>query len=259
MFNVRFTKDYLRHRLKAKTRHGLHSPFVYRLVDKIIYDFNAKTVYNEVESIRRGLLNDNRIITITNLKEEAPANSKTKKTGNVARNMLTSPKLAQLLYRLTKDRQPRTIIELGTCPGITTLYMKKAAPGAKIFILEECPQMANIAKDVCKDVNLGEIECIIGNFDETLPVLIKNLDKLDLVVFHNNDQTDALKYFEWCLTKVHETSLLIFDDIYRSQGMKAAWQQIKEHPKVTVTIDLFWMGLVYFKKGQAKEDFLIRF
>jgi hypothetical protein len=40
--------------------------------------------------------------------------------------------------------------------------------------------------------------------------------------------------------------------------MKEAWEIIKVHPQVTVTVDLFWIGLVYFKKGQVKEDFLIR-
>src|SRR5476651_1851461 len=127
MFNVRFAKDYLWHRLKAKTRHDLHSPFVYRLADKTIYDFDAKTVYDEVESIRRGLLNDNRIITVTDLGAGSHLNSsRTKKISDIARNALKPRKLAQLLYRLTSDLQPRTIIELGTCLGITTLYLQKA-------------------------------------------------------------------------------------------------------------------------------------
>jgi predicted O-methyltransferase YrrM len=261
MFNVRFAKDYLWHRLKAKTRHGLHSPFVYRLADKIIYDFNAKTVYGEAESIRGSLLNDNRIISVTALGAGSHLNSsQTKKICGIARNALKPPKLAQLLYRLTSDLQPRTIVELGASLGVTTVYLQKGAPKAKVYTLEECPQTANTAKEVFKAANLDDIELITGNFDDTLPGLIQNLDRLDLMLFHGNQQKAAtLKCFEWCLPKVHETTLLIFDDIYRSQGMKEAWQQIKEHPKVTVTIDLFWIGLVYFKKGQAKEDFLIKF
>ena len=98
-----------------------------------------------------------------------------------------------------------------------------------------------------------------GNFDDTLPGIIDTLDKLDFMFVDGNHQKDAtLKYFEWCLPKVHENTLLIFDDIYWSEGMKEAWAQIKAHPQVTVTVDLFWIGLVYFRKGQVKEDFKIR-
>jgi len=106
---------------------------------------------------------------------------------------------------------------------------------------------------------LKGIELITGNFDDTLPVIINGLDKLDLMFVDGNHQKDAtLRYFEWCLPRVHENTLLIFDDIYWSEGMKEAWAQIKAHPQVTVTVDLFWIGLVFFRKGQVKEDFKIR-
>ncbi|MES2379298.1 MAG: class I SAM-dependent methyltransferase [Bacteroidota bacterium] len=260
MFNIRFALDYLRYRLKAKTRHGLHSPFVYRLVDKVIYDYDAKKVYPEVESIREALLNDDRLITITDLGAGSHVNNdRRKRIGDIAKNALKPPKLAQLLYRLVADQQPKNIIELGTCLGTTSIYLQKAAPEAKVFTLEGCPETANIAKESFAKAGLNDIELITGNFDNTLPGVIDGLDKLDFVFVDGNHQKDAtLKYFEWCLPKVHDDTLLIFDDIYWSEGMKEAWAEIKAHPQVTVTVDLFWIGLVYFRKGQVKEDFLIR-
>jgi len=260
MFNIRFAKDYLLYRLKAKNRHGLHSPFVYRLVDKVIYGFDAQKVYHEVESIRGSLLNDDRMITITDLGAGSHVNNnKQKRIGDIAKNALKPPRLAQLLYRLVADLQPKNIIELGTCLGTTSIYLQKAAPAAKVYTLEGCPETARIAKESFKKAGLNNIELITGNFDNTLPGVIDGLDKLDFVFVDGNHQKDAtLKYFEWCLPKVHEDTLLIFDDIYWSEGMKEAWAEIKAHPQVTVTIDLFWIGLVYFRKGQVKEDFLIR-
>jgi len=213
MLNLRFAKDYLLHRLKGKTRHGTHSPFVYRLVDEVIYDFSPKKVYDEPESLRRELLSDKRV---------------------TAKSALNPPKLDQLLYRLVADLQPKSMIELGTEWGIMSVYLKKAAPEAQLYTLK--------------------------NSSDTLPGVIGKLDKLDFVFIDGNHTTEAaLRYFEWCLPKVHENTLLIFDDIYRSEGMKEAWNEIKAHPQVTVTIDLFWMGLVYFRKGQLKEDFIIKF
>lgn len=260
MFNLRFAKDYLLHRFKAKNRHGLHSPFVYRLADKIIYDFDAKKVYAGIENVRDKLLIDNRIINVTDQGAGPHLNPDHKKISDIARHDLKPPKLAQLLYRLAKDVNPRTIIEVGTCLGITTLYLQNAAPEAQVYTFEECPEMAAITRENFKEAGISNIELITGDFDETLPGVIKGLDQLDFVFVDGNHQKAAtLKYFEWCLPKVHEGTLLIFDDIYRSEGMKEAWATIKAHPKVTVTVDLFWMGLIYFRPGQAKENFLVKF
>ena len=261
MFNIRFGFDYLLYRLKAKTRHGLHSPFVYRLVDKVIYDYSAKKVYNEVEAIRTDLLADDRMITVTDLGAGSHVNNnKQKRVGDVAKNALKPPPLAQLLYRLAADAQPNNIIELGTCLGTTSVYLQKAAPKAKLYTLEGCPQTAGVAKKSFATAKTDNIQLVVGNFDDTLPDVIAGLDKLDFVFVDGNHRKDAtLEYFEWCLPKVHENTLLIFDDIYWSEGMKEAWTQIKTHPQVTVTVDLFWIVLVYFRKGQVKEDFVIRY
>jgi predicted O-methyltransferase YrrM len=260
MFNLRFAKDYLLHRLKAKNRHGVHSPFVYRLIDNVIYDFDAKKVYTDVENIRETLFNDTRIITITDLGAGSHVNNnRQKKISAIAHNALKPPKLAQLLYRLVADLKPHNIIELGTCLGITTLYLQKAAPRAKVYTMEGCPETAKIAKETFKKGEINVVEPVIGNFDDTLPGVINDIDQLDFVFVDGNHQKDAtLNYFEWCLPKVHGNTMLIFDDIYWSIGMKEAWEQIKAHPQVTVTIDLFWIGLVFFKPGQAKEDFLVK-
>jgi len=261
MFNFRFAKDYLWHRFKAKNRHGIHSPFVYRLVDEVIYDFEGKKVYAEVENLRKQLLSDERIITITDLGAGSLINNnRKKKISDIARNALKPPKMAQLLYRLTANLQPGNIIELGTCLGVTTLYLQKAAPEAQVYTFEGCPETAAVAREVFQKAGVNDIELVIGNFDNTLPAVIDKLNRLDFVFVDGNHQKEAtLKYFEWCLPKVHENTMLIFDDIYWSDGMKEAWEMVKLHPKVTVTIDLFWIGLVFFKPGQVKEDFLIKY
>jgi predicted O-methyltransferase YrrM len=260
MFNLRFAKDYLLHRFRAKNRHGVHSPFVYRLVDKVIYDFSPQKVYPEAEALRQQLILDTRMITVTDLGAGSHVNNnRQKKISDIAGNALKPPKLAQLLYRLAAEMKPRNIIELGTCLGVTTVYLQKAAPNAKVYTLEGCPETAKIATETLKKAGVNNVVLHTGNFDDTLPGVISGLNELDFVFVDGNHQKDAtLKYFEWCLPKVNENTMLIFDDIYWSEGMKEAWAQIKAHPQVTVTIDLFWIGLVFFRPGQVKEDFLIK-
>lgn len=256
-----FISDYLKHRFTSKSRHGTHSPFVYKLTDEVIYDFNVKNDYKSIEAQRKKLFNDDSLISVTDLGAGSHLNkNRTKKVKQIAKNALKSPRLAQLIYRLAKDNKPASIIELGTCLGITTAYLSKACPEADIITIEGCPETAKVAYRNFQDLELENVELQVGNFDKLLPEVIKQEAKLDFVYIDGNHRKEAtINYFNWCLPKVHEGSLLIFDDIYWSEGMKEAWETIKQHPQVTVTIDLFWIGLVYFKKGQAKEHFKIKF
>ncbi len=256
-----FTADYFKHLITAKSRHGTHSPFVYKLVDEVIYDFSTKKVYEEIEAHRKKLLNDDKVITVTDLGAGSVLNkNRKKKVSEIARNALKRPRLAQLIYRLAQNQHPQNMIELGTCLGITSAYLSHANPNGAVLTIEGCPETAAVAQQNFADLNLKNVELNIGNFNELLPQAIKNSEKLDFVYVDGNHTKEAtLNYFNWCLPKIHDETLLIFDDIYWSEGMKAAWQEIKSHPQVTVTVDLFWIGLVYFRKGQVKENFKIRF
>ncbi|ETZ19616.1 O-methyltransferase [Pedobacter sp. V48] len=256
-----FISDYLKHRFTSKSRHGTHSPFVYKLTDEVIYDFKSKIEYKSIEAQRKKLFNDDSLVTVTDLGAGSHLNkNRTKKVSQIAKNALKNPALAQLIYRLAKDNNPKTIIELGTCLGVTTAYLSKACPEADVITIEGCPETAKVAHNNFKELDLENVELQVGNFDVLLPDVIAQAEKLDFVYIDGNHRKEAtLNYFNWCLPKIHENSLLIFDDIYWSKGMKEAWQEIKNHPEVVVTIDLFWIGLVYFRKGQAKEHFKIKF
>jgi len=256
-----FISDYLKHRLTAKSRHGTHSPFVYKLTDEVIYDFKYKNDYKSIEEQRKKLFNDDSVITVTDLGAGSQLNkNRTKRVSQIAKNALKKPGLAQLIYRLAKESQPKSIVELGTCLGITTAYLSKACPEAKIITIEGCPETAKVAARNFEDLGLKNIELQVGNFDVLFPKVLDQADQLDFVYIDGNHRKEAtLDYFKWCLPKMHEGSLLIFDDIYWSEGMKEAWEEIKAHPEVTVTIDLFWIGLVYFRKGQVKEHFKIKY
>ena len=128
-----------------------------------------------------------------------------------------------------------------------------------MITIEGCPNTAAVAGLNFRALGLDNVQLEVGNFDDILPGILKSQTQLDFVYIDGNHRKDAtLNYFEWCLPKVHENSMLIFDDIYWSEGMKEAWAEIKRHPQVTVTVDLFWIGLVFFKKGQARQDFKLK-
>lgn len=52
--------------------------------------------------------------------------------------------------------------------------------------------------------------------------------------------------------------ILVLEKIHRNKTAEKTWEMVKENGKVVVTIDLFYAGIVFFREGQAREDFIIR-
>lgn len=261
MFNWRFTCDYIKHYFTAKSRHGVHSPFVYELVDDVIYDFSAKTDYLPVEQIRQQLLQSKTKVNVIDLGAGSHINkNQVKEVGEIAKNALKSPRLAQLIYRLVAHFEPKNIVELGTCLGVTSLYLNLANPAAKITTIEGCREIADVAAKNFAVMEARNVDLLVGNFDDALPQVLEKEPHIDFVFIDgNHTEAATLRYFDWILPKAYDKTVIVFDDIYWSEGMKAAWKKIKQHPQVTVTIDLFWVGLVFFKKDQVKENFKVKF
>jgi predicted O-methyltransferase YrrM len=166
-----------------------------------------------------------------------------------------------LLFRLTHYYQPGTTLELGTSLGISTAYMALGNPQGRVVTMEGAKQVSHIAADIFKQLKLSNIELITGNFDDTLPALLKTLDTVDMVFIDGNHRKQpTLHYFELLLPKINNDSILIIDDIRWSEEMEEAWHAIKNHPAVKVTIDLFFMGVVFFKEDfKRKQHFIIRY
>jgi predicted O-methyltransferase YrrM len=130
----------------------------------------------------------------------------------------------------------------------------------KVYTLEGCPNTLSIAKETFEVLQINNVETVAGNFDDTLPSLLEKLNQVDFIYFDGNHTKSAtLHYFNLALAKANENSLFIFDDIYWSEEMIDAWKIIKADQRVSITIDLYFIGLVFFKKGQAKENFTILF
>lgn len=183
--------------------------------------------------------------------------SSTRKVSDIAKHVSISRKNAQILYRITKYFKAKNILELGTSLGCATHAMGLANPKSQIHTIEGCTAISKYTQSNFHALGLDNIRLITGDFSNVIPKL--SPQKLDLIFFDGNHKKDAtLEYFEKLLPNAHNDSLFIFDDIYWSKGMTEAWASIKQHPKVTVTIDIFQWGLVFFREEQAKEHFYLR-
>jgi predicted O-methyltransferase YrrM len=258
---INFLIRYLKYLCKSQTKHDIHSPFVYSLLTEVFKNKSKNLLYNKVELLRRELLTRNEEITITDLGAGSVVGLTQKRSiKEIAENSSKSPKYGQLLFRLVDRFKPLIMLELGTSLGISSIYQAMANLNGKLITIEGCSEMANIAQQNFKRQNFENIETVVGNFDDELPEVLKNIKQLDYVFFDGNHRKQpTISYFEQCLPLTHDNSLFIFDDIHWSDEMEDAWEQIKNHPNVMVSIDLFFLGLVFFRKEQAKQHFVIRF
>jgi len=186
--------------------------------------------------------------------------SRQRKIKDIARYAEKNARFGQLLFRLINHFQPAVAFDLGTSLGITTLYQAAACKKTQVFTFEGCPQTLTMARKNFSQLGYSNITPVAGNIDQTLPAQIKQVQQLDFVFFDANHRLEpTLNYFALCLSKAHADSVFIFDDIYWSAEMTQAWQAIKAHPSVMLTIDLFYVGLVFFRKNQPKQHFVLRF
>lgn len=253
--------DYIKYLFKAKDEYSLHSPFLFEFYTKIVKDKNNSLRYQKIEDLRKQLLRDERVISITDFGAGSKLNlSNERKIKDIAKNSQKSPKLGQLFHRIIEFYQYRNILDLGTSFGLTTAYLSSQTIDNQIVTFEGCPETAKVAQENFDKLTLKNIEIIVGNIDETLPEKLKEMPSLDFVFFDANHRYEpTIRYFEQCLTKVHEGSCFVFDDIYWSEEMKQAWEYIKNHPSVTVSLDFFWVGMVFFHQKQIKQDFVLKF
>lgn len=251
--------DYIYYYFSSVNKHGVHSPFVYKLVTEVINAPTPLSVKKPIENRRSSLKKSD--VTIEFEDFGANPGAYTKRVSNIANRALKPPKYAQLIYRLVHHFQPKIAIELGTSLGITTLYQATAMQQGTLYTMEGSNEVLKIAQEGFKEMKpKATINSIAGNFDDTLPELLNQLSEVDYVYFDGNHRkAPTLAYFKQCLEKAHNNSFFIFDDINWSAEMKEAWEEIKNHPQVTVTIDLFFIGLVFFRQEQEKEHFKIRF
>lgn len=252
--------DYIKYLLQAKDEYSLHSPFLFEFYTKVVKDKNILHRFQEIERLRKQLFQDGRIIQITDFGAGSKLNlSNTRKVKDIAKNSQKSPKIGQFLHRIVAFYNYKNILDLGTSLGLTTAYLSKINTDSQILSFEGCPETAKIAQENFDKLSLKNIEIVVGNIDETLPKKLKEISNLDFVFFDANHRYEpTVRYFEQCLEKAHERSCFVFDDIYWSDEMKQAWQFIKNHPSVTVSLDVFWLGIVFFHKKQVKQDFVLK-
>ena len=252
---------YLRFWRRSGNAHGLHSPFVFGLYTSVVQHTGQYRAYAAIEARRRQLLSSPYSISVTDFGAGSHSDAGPQRgVADIARTAAKPRKLAQLLFRLVNYLRPATILELGTSLGLTTAYLAAADSRSRVVSFEGCPNVAAVARETFATLQLANVEVVEGNIDNTLaPALAALGASVDFVFFDGNHRYEpTLRYFEQCLAHRTDNSTFVFDDIHWSEEMERAWEAIKAHPEVRLTVDLFYFGLVFFRQKQPKQHFWLR-
>ena len=279
-------KSWLRHQLTAWNTggEGVHSPYLFEWVRMVMMDKNAYYIWGEIERCREKMLRDERELEFVDygsgkLKGEngklKGANGERRRVCDIARRSLAKRKYAQMLSRLVNwlgashrlesgsgtayslEFRGLTIVELGTSLGVTTAYMAAMDSRNRVVTFEGCEAVANIAKENWKALNINNIECRVGEIDAEQ--LTRDIEHLDVAFIDaNHTYVSTCEYFDVLAGKVHEKSVIVVDDIHYSEEMEKAWKAICADERVTSTIDLYQMGLVFFDKHYWKRNYKMR-
>jgi predicted O-methyltransferase YrrM len=183
-----------------------------------------------------------------------------RKVSEIARNSPVPEKYGTLLSNLASEFGKPIIVELGTSFGISTMYMAASCPEALVYTIEGSTAIAEIAEQNFNNAGITNIKLLTGSFEEMLPGIVETGIKPGLVFIDGNHRKDpVLKYFDLLAEWSDYKTVIVIDDIYYSREMEEAWNEIKQNERVSVTVDIFRMGIVFFREGINRRDYTIRY
>jgi predicted O-methyltransferase YrrM len=259
--NFHQINSFIRHYFTSKRKgHSVHSPFAYKLCEEVFYNTNSFYDFKLLNSLRKALQTDATTFEI----EDYGAGSKTFKTNtrsicSISKQGISTQLQSELFYKLINFLNCKIIVELGTSVGLNTMYLSMANKNGIVNTFEGSKELSQFAKKLAKQNKCENINFIHAKFDEALPVFFKENSVIDFFYVDGNHTYEAtLNYFNLALKHKNETSVFVFDDIYWSKGMTRAWEEIKKNKEVTLCIDTFYFGLVFFKT-ELKEKVNLKF
>lgn len=244
--------------IRYRRGYGVHSPFVFNLITKVIEERCSFYSFYDIELIRKQLLFHDQIITYPDRQQKGRLRRRT--IGEIVEREAIKPKHGALLFRLTNYFKSKNILQLGPSMGLSTLYLTSYAPDLTCIALENMPEFASIARIAFEKAARNPIDLRIGAYKELLPQALEDMEKIDFVFFNTlYEQQNNVRLFNECTKYVHNGTIFVFEGIKASRRMREFWKEVCARPEVTVTVDLYSMGIVFFNKKLHKRDYIVYF
>lgn len=259
---LHFLEHTFKHYVNATWIDVLHSPFVFALYNQCIRRKRKDDRFVAIENLRNSLLKDATPVMQLDLGAYADRTGTRHRTVSQIARQDTKPKrMATILHDLVRFTGSEYCIELGTSLGLTSAYIAEAlSPNGMLHTIEGASEIASKAAQNLQKLGYTQnVQQHVGSFDEILPRILAEIPRVDLVYIDGNHSYEAtLRYTEMIKPYLHNNTVIVFDDIYWSAGMTDAWEEIKADKLVRVTVDLCFIGLVFFRNEQARQHFKLR-
>jgi predicted O-methyltransferase YrrM len=210
--------------------YGVHSPFVYNLITKVIEERCPYYCFSDIERLRKRL-----------------------------RFEAVRPKQGALLFRLTHHFRPQNILQIGASTGLSTLYLTSYRQGVGCIVLEKRPEQASIARRLYAEAARTPIDLRVGDYTALLPGVLKEMERVDFVFFNTCREASVCTLFDACAAHAQAESVFVFDGIKANRTMRTLWKRVCGHPDVSVTLDLYSLGIVCFNKKWHKRNYTVYF
>ncbi|QDH79592.1 class I SAM-dependent methyltransferase [Echinicola soli] len=248
---------YIRYFLSKVDRHSLQAPFAYQVYEGL-KEFAKTQRSPTLESKRKKLLSTLTKITIQDhgtgsLYIKNPV----RKISSITRHSSSKPKFSLLYQYFCSLTQARVVVELGTCVGLTTSYLAQSTKG-EVNTFEGAEELAQVAKTTFSGYT--NIHLIAGRIQETLPVFLQGISSVDFVLIdahHNYPAT--IQFWETLLPFLKKDSIVAVGDIHRSKEMEKAWKELKTHSAVTMSMDFYECGILFFTPGIIKQHHILHY
>jgi predicted O-methyltransferase YrrM len=227
-------------RILRRKGYGVHSPFVYGLITKVIEERCPYYCFSDIELLRKRLL----------LQQET--------AGIVAREAVR-PKQGALLFRLTHYFRSGNIVQIGAGAGLSTLYLTSYRQGVRCITLEKTPERAAVARWVYEKAARTPVDLRTGDYQTLLPGILEEMGTVDFVFFNTRREASPASLFDICVKYAQADTVFVFEGIKNNRTMRRFWKTVCTHPEVTVTLDLYSMGIVLFNKKLHKRDYTVYF
>lgn len=250
-----------RYYYQARTRYDVHSPFLSPWVEAVLEDDREFYAFDEAEIIRQYWLHSGMSVDYSfdpGAGSRAGQGSQ-RQVKDMVKNSAVDQETGRRLFRMVNYHHPKTILELGTNLGLSSMYMQAACRSARLITIEGHPEVARFAAESFRRAKRPAPEIRTGLFSEELPIVLSEADQLDFVFIDGDHRYEpTLQYVKLLMPRLHERSVLVIGDIHWSSGMEAAWAELRQHPRVTISVDLFHMGVLFFRsEPQEKEHFTL--
>ena len=225
-------------KLRYRKGHGVHSPFVYNLITKVIEENLYFYAFDEIERFRKKVLSQKNDLSILTAKETQ------------------SREYGALLFRIVNFFKCQMVLQIGSSTGIMSLYLTMASKHCNCFALEERPNILKTVKKFVLAHNLEKLHFIEGNTEEALIKLQSSSMKADLIFINQLPESmKAEELLALCQPLKQEKTILIINEIKKDKRMKELWLTMVNQPQSRVSIDLFALGIVFFDDRLPKKHY----